>query len=51
MWIVREPVTPTGIEDSIVIAENLAGRYGMPKWQFTLSGTQANTEVIRLARP
>jgi glutamate-1-semialdehyde 2,1-aminomutase len=22
----------------------------MPKWQFTLSATQANTEVIRLAR-
>ncbi len=37
-------------EDSIVVAEHLAGRYGMPKWQFTLSGTQANTEVIRLAR-
>jgi len=37
-------------EDAIVVAEHLAGRYGMPKWQFTLSGTQANTEVIRLAR-
>jgi glutamate-1-semialdehyde 2,1-aminomutase len=37
-------------EDSIVVAEQLAGRYGMAKWQFTLSGTQANTEVIRLAR-
>jgi glutamate-1-semialdehyde 2,1-aminomutase len=37
-------------EDSIVVAEHLAGRYGLPKWQFTLSATQANTEVIRLAR-
>ncbi len=37
-------------EDSIVVAEHLADRYGMPKWQFTLSATQANTEVIRLAR-
>jgi glutamate-1-semialdehyde 2,1-aminomutase len=37
-------------EDAIVLAEHLAGRYGLPKWQFTLSGTQANTEVIRLAR-
>lgn len=37
-------------EDSIVVAEHLAARYGMPKWQFTLSATQANTEVIRLAR-
>jgi len=25
-------------------------RGGLPKWQFTLSATQANTEVIRLAR-
>lgn len=37
-------------EDAIVVAEHLATRYGMPKWQFTLSATQANTEVIRLAR-
>ena len=32
------------------MAEHLAGRYGLPKWQFTLSATQANAEVIRLAR-
>lgn len=37
-------------EDAITVAEHLAGRYGLPKWQFTLSGTQANAEVIRLAR-
>ena len=37
-------------EDAIAVAEHLAGRYGMAKWQFTLSATQANTEVIRLAR-
>lgn len=37
-------------EDAIVVAEHLAERYRLPKWQFTLSGTQANTEVIRLAR-
>ena len=37
-------------EDAIALAEHLAGRYGQPKWQFTLSATQANTEVIRLAR-
>ena len=37
-------------EDSIIVAEHLADRYGLPKWQFTLSATQANTEVIRLAR-
>jgi glutamate-1-semialdehyde 2,1-aminomutase len=38
------------IEDAIAVAEHLAGRYGLPQWQFTLSATQANTEVIRLAR-
>jgi glutamate-1-semialdehyde 2,1-aminomutase len=37
-------------EDSILVAEHLARRYTLPKWQFTLSATQANTEVIRLAR-
>ena len=37
-------------EDAIVVAEHLADRYRLPKWQFTLSATQANTEVIRLAR-
>ncbi len=37
-------------EDAIAVAEHLAGRYGPPQWQFTLSATQANTEVIRLAR-
>jgi glutamate-1-semialdehyde aminotransferase len=37
-------------EDAVAVAEHLAGRYGLPQWQFTLSGTQANTEVIRLAR-
>ena len=37
-------------EDAIAVAEHLAERYGLPKWQFTSSATQANTEVIRLAR-
>ncbi len=37
-------------EDALVVAEALAQRYGMPKWQFTLSATQANTEVVRIAR-
>ena len=36
--------------DAVAVAEHLASRYDMPKWQFTLSATQANTEVIRLAR-
>ena len=37
-------------EDAIEVAEHLVVRYGLPKWQFTLSATQANIEVIRLAR-
>ncbi len=38
-------------EDSVIVAEELARRYPhQTHWQFTLSATQANTEVIRLAR-
>jgi glutamate-1-semialdehyde 2,1-aminomutase len=37
-------------EDALVVAEHLAVRYRLPQWQFTLSATQANTEVIRIAR-
>jgi glutamate-1-semialdehyde 2,1-aminomutase len=37
-------------EDAIVVSEELGRRYGLPKWQYTLSASQANTEVIRVAR-
>ena len=37
-------------EDAIVVAELLAERVGTPHWQFTLSATGANVEVIRVAR-
>jgi glutamate-1-semialdehyde 2,1-aminomutase len=37
-------------EDAVAVAEHLADRYRLPQWQFTLSATAANTEVIRLAR-
>ncbi len=37
-------------EDALWVAEELGRRYGLPKWQFTLSATHANTEVIRVAR-
>ncbi|MEX1046942.1 MAG: aminotransferase class III-fold pyridoxal phosphate-dependent enzyme [Actinomycetota bacterium] len=37
-------------EASVAVAEELARRYPVPMWQFTLSATQANTEAIRLAR-
>lgn len=37
-------------EDAIVAADELARRWRLPKWQFTLSATLANTEAIRIAR-
>jgi glutamate-1-semialdehyde 2,1-aminomutase len=37
-------------EDAVWVAEELGRRYSLPKWQFTLSATQANTEAIRVAR-
>ena len=37
-------------EDAIVVAEELARRWQMPKWRFTLAATSANTEAIRVAR-
>src|SRR5216683_3305630 len=37
-------------EASVEVAEELARRYPVRQWQFTLSATEANTEVIRLAR-
>ncbi len=37
-------------EDAIVVSEELGRRYSLPKWQYTLSASQANTEAIRVAR-
>jgi glutamate-1-semialdehyde 2,1-aminomutase len=37
-------------EDAQWVAEELGRRYRLPKWQFTLSATAANTESIRTAR-
>jgi len=37
-------------EDALWVAEELARRYRLPMWQFTLSATHANTEAIRVAR-
>ena len=37
-------------EDAITVSRELGRRYGLPKWQYTLSASQANTEAIRLAR-
>jgi glutamate-1-semialdehyde 2,1-aminomutase len=37
-------------EDSLYVGEEMARRFGVPKWQFTLSATDANRFAIRLAR-
>lgn len=37
-------------EDAIHVSEELARRYGLPKWQYTSSASQANVEAIRIAR-
>ncbi len=37
-------------EDAIVVSKVLAQRMGLPFWQFTLSASGSNTEVIRIAR-
>jgi glutamate-1-semialdehyde 2,1-aminomutase len=36
--------------DAEVVSHELARRFGLSSWQFTLSSTQANTEAIRVAR-
>ena len=37
-------------EDAVVVSEMLAERMGLPFWQYTLSASDSNTEVIRIAR-
>jgi glutamate-1-semialdehyde 2,1-aminomutase len=37
-------------EDGIALGEEMKRRFGLPDWQFTLSATDANRFVIRLAR-
>ena len=37
-------------EETVVVAEALAERFGMPHWQFTLSASNANADAIRIAR-
>ncbi|HZO22480.1 MAG TPA: aminotransferase class III-fold pyridoxal phosphate-dependent enzyme [Steroidobacteraceae bacterium] len=38
------------VEEALCVSELLAERTGVPFWQFTLSASGANTEVIRIAR-
>lgn len=39
---------PSG--DALFVAQNLSSRFGLPKWQFALSATDANRFVLRFAR-
>ncbi len=38
------------VEDAIAVSEDLARRFGLSHWQYTLSASLANSEAIRLAR-
>jgi glutamate-1-semialdehyde 2,1-aminomutase len=37
-------------EDAVVVAEELARRFGLPLWRFANSGTEATMAAIRIAR-
>jgi glutamate-1-semialdehyde 2,1-aminomutase len=37
-------------DDAIAVSRELAARWGLPKWQFALTSSQAITDVVRLAR-
>src|SRR3954449_10988329 len=37
-------------EDSIVVGEELARRFGLPKWRFTNPGSESTMDAIRIAR-
>jgi len=37
-------------EDTVVVAEELAARFGLERWRFTNSGSEATMDAIRIAR-
>jgi glutamate-1-semialdehyde 2,1-aminomutase len=37
-------------EDAIAVAEELARRFGLPRWRFVNSGSEATMDAIRIAR-
>jgi len=37
-------------EDSVVVATELARRFGLPLWRFSNSGTEATMDAVRIAR-
>ncbi|TAN32435.1 aspartate aminotransferase family protein [bacterium] len=38
------------VEDGVVVARELARRFGQPKWRFTNSGTESTLDAVRIAR-
>src|ERR1044071_2558725 len=37
-------------EDGIALADELARRFGLPKWRYTTSGSESTMDAIRIAR-
>src|SRR3954470_23659636 len=37
-------------EDAVVVGEQLAARWGLPKWRYTNSGSESTMDAIRIAR-
>ncbi len=37
-------------DDALAVADNLAGRFGLPLWRFTNSGTESTMEAVHLMR-
>lgn len=37
-------------EDAIIVGDELARRFGLPKWRYTNSGSEATMDAIRIAR-
>src|SRR5213082_3061734 len=37
-------------EDAVAVAEHLQRRWGLPKWRYTNSGTEATMDAVRIAR-
>src|SRR4051812_38305469 len=37
-------------EDAVVVGDELARRWGLPKWRFTNSGSESTMDAIRIAR-
>lgn len=48
--VTRGLTTMLPTEDAAVVADELAQRFGVPLWQFTLTATDANRFAIRLCR-